>query len=160
MLSRAPLMLAAGLFLLGLTGFVGSVARSGRTVPFVGQRPPTATQPWVLTQALPVSDPAIPANILPTTAATVPPTAKPAVKAPEAPTPSAAPTATPEPRPPVVIAAVASDSTRQLQSSTPGPIRILMVGRDNADSPATPTATPSPKASPSPKPDPTAATTD
>ena len=131
MWNRAPLALAVGLFVLGAFGLLATAADPWETTSYLGitwndptPAPPDmrSVQAPVLPGVLPL---AAPTATIHTTSEAVSPGA--AAPSPEQP----APTATPTPRPPLFIGALSSDEAHELGTPTPGPVRILMVGRDD-----------------------------
>ena len=151
--SRAPLVLAVVLFVVGSAGFLAMAANHRPTTPFLGRpRDNPTTAPIDLRSVPQPQFPSLPsATASPTPVATPPVTSIAAAPSPE-------PTATPEPRPPLVFAAIASDASHALSPSpTAGPLRITMVGRDDGAPPgASSTATPSPEPTPILDPEPVA----
>ena len=143
MAGRAPLLLAAALFLLGAAGILATLPGRDATrafIPFFHAESHSTPSHETLAQSLPVQGPVD----VPTVSATVPALVqvRPATAAPShqstavPPTLAPKPTPTPSP-PPLVIAAVASDPE---DTPTRGPLRIGMVGSDS-DPSATPTPT-------------------
>lgn len=148
MASKAPLALAAVLFVLGLGGLAYTMLNSQETVAsggrlIVAQRP-TAAPTLAIREAGATGAPAE----LNVTATAVPEaTAKPAPEPPAAvagTTAEAQPTPKPEPEPfsGAFAAGVAADGSAPVGSTPIPPVRVGMIGRDAEDE--TPTATPSP----------------
>lgn len=161
MWNRAPLALAAGLFILGAAGLLATAADPWETTAYlgIGRSEPTAAPPDmrsvqapILPGTLPLAAPTVTATPeermerVEPAATTVPPTAIP----------------TPTPRPPLFIGAVAADEAHELATPTPGPMRAIMVGRDDgeptpdaSETPveSSPTAEPTPEASGTPAPE-------
>jgi len=161
MWNRAPLALAAGLFILGAAGLLATAADPWETTAYlgIGRSEPTAAPPDMRS----VQAPILPGT-LPLAAPTVTATAEERAERAEPSAAAAAPTAvpTPTPRPPLFIGAVAADEAHELATPTPGPMRAIMVGRDDGEpSPeasetpteGTPTAEATPEPSGTPTPD-------
>ncbi len=140
MWNRAPLALAAGLFILGAAGLLATAADPWETTAYLGfgrSEPTPAPLDMRSAQA-----PVLPGN-LPLAPPTVTMTAEPVAEhhaAVATPLPTAIPT--PTPRPPLFIGAVASDEAHELATPTPGPRRAIMIGRDDGEMPGDPGATP------------------
>jgi len=134
MLQRAPLLLAAGLFFVGVAGLFVTTTSPGHTTPFVApQRQQTTVAPFA-TNRLPSAPERPLAAVeapLATSAAAANEPSSPAVATESALTPAT------DPRLPVVAAAVASDSTHELAASpTPGvKLRTPGIGRDESPTP-------------------------
>ena len=165
MWNRAPLALAAGLFILGAAGLLATAADPWETTAYlgIGRSEPTAAPPDMRS----VQAPILPGT-LPLAAPTVIATVEERVERPEPAATAAPPTVipTPTPRPPLFIGAVASDEAHELATPTPGTMRAIMVGRDDGE--PTPeasetsvegssTAQATPEASVTPTPEPTSA---
>jgi hypothetical protein len=144
MLRRAPLLLAAGLFLVGVAGLLATTTSSDHTTPFVASPPRDASLPAPATHPAPIP-PELPLGPID------PPLAASTGSAHDAPSAALAfettPSPAPEPREPVVAAAVAADSTHELTlTPTPSPtagvtLRTVMIGRDDSTA-VTPAAGP------------------
>lgn len=159
MWNRAPLALAAGLFILGAAGLLATATHSWETTAYlgIGRNEPTAAPPDMRSAQAPILP-----GTLPLAAPTATPTAEVRVERSEPPaaaTSTAIPT--PTPRPPLFIGAVAADEAHELATPTPGPMRAIMVGRDDgeptpeasetaASEAGTPEAAPTPTGTPTP----------
>ncbi len=168
MWNRAPLALAAGLFILGAAGLLATAADPWETTAYlgIGRSEPTAAPPDMRS----VQAPILPGT-LPLAAPTVTATPEEHADRAEPSVPPAAPTSipTPTPRPPLFIGAVAADEAHELATPTPGPLHAIMVGRDDGDPTpeasetpvdGTPTAEATPAASNTPTPEATSTSGD
>jgi len=130
MLQRAPLLLAAGLFLVGVAGLFVTTTSPGQTTPFVAPQRQQTTVTSFATNRLPTAPerPLAPIEApLAASAAAAHEPSPSAVAAESSPMPAT------DPRLSVVTAAVATDSTHELiPSPTPGTgLRTVMIGRDD-----------------------------
>lgn len=154
MASRAPLVLAAALFVLGIAGLAQTVRQTGNaaTPAPIGEvvarplAPTTSTAPtFALVEA--VSDAPAPSPVA-ETAATQPPTLLAPAPQLAAATAAATPEPTPAPHGGAIAAGVASDgdgTTSAVAGANPlNPLRLGMIASDEASHPAEPTATPTP----------------
>lgn len=154
MASRAPLVLAAALFVLGIAGLAQTVRQTGNAatpapiVELVARplAPSTSTaRTFAVVEA--VSDAPAPSPV-PDAAATQPPTFFAPAPQLAAATAAATPEPTPAPHGGAIAAGVASDgdgAAPAVAGANPlNPLRLGMIASDETSDPAEPTATPTP----------------
>ena len=164
MASKAPLVLAAALFVLGIAGLAATVRQTGDGATpaplseILVSRPPapspSAPSTNIAASVEAVSDTAAPSPSAVATRQQSSTFAAPVEVAPPAPTATEEPT--PDSRGGAIAAGVASDGDESVANATTtplNPLRFGMVGRDEADETPGPTetATPDPAVTPEPE---------